>query len=286
MSLEVVFWDVQHGNAIYVQTPSGEHVVIDLGHGSVGTGGAHFSPLLYLRDRWGIERLDGVIISHPHRDHLDDVRHFDELSPRVLHRPKHLTDEDVRAGNKPSDESVIEEYLRINGRYNQPVLDSENPFFPPRSGGAYLRKFTPTGCPRDNLNDHSTATVVEYASSKVLVPGDNEKASWEELLNRADFVEAISGTDVLLAAHHGRREGYCEELFEHITPKLVVISDGPSGNTSVTSAYSAKASGWTVHKRSGGDEQRKVLTTRHDGAIRVSIGHNPNGRPYLSVKVN
>jgi hypothetical protein len=40
-----------------------------------------------------------------------------------------------------------------------------------------------------------------------------------------------------------------------------------------------------VHKRSGADDQRKVLTTRRDGAIRVEIGQNGE-RPYLSVTVN
>ncbi len=39
------------------------------------------------------------------------------------------------------------------------------------------------------------------------LPGDNEPPSWEELLAKPDFVEAIRGTDILLAPHHGRPEG-------------------------------------------------------------------------------
>jgi beta-lactamase superfamily II metal-dependent hydrolase len=286
MTLHAIFWDVQHGNAAYVQTPGGEHIVIDLGHGSLGTGGPRFSPLLYLRDRWNVSQLDAVIITHPHRDHLDDIGNFNALSPRVLRRPQHLAEADIRGGNREVDQPIIDQYLEINARYNAPVADNENPLIPPRSGGAYLRSFTPTGCNPNNLNNHSVVTVIEYARSKILVPGDNEAASWRELLERQDFREAIQGTDVLLASHHGRREGFSEELFEHITPKLVVISDGPVGDTSVTSDYAAEASGWTVHRRNGEDVQRRVLTTRHDGAIEIVLGFNANDQPFLSVTVD
>ncbi|ODS37411.1 MAG: hypothetical protein A7316_09440 [Candidatus Altiarchaeales archaeon WOR_SM1_86-2] len=34
MTLEIVFWDVQHGSATYIKTPNGKHIVQDLGTGS------------------------------------------------------------------------------------------------------------------------------------------------------------------------------------------------------------------------------------------------------------
>jgi phosphoribosyl 1,2-cyclic phosphodiesterase len=59
-----------------------------------------FSPLLHLEYSYGVQQLDGVVITHPHRDHIDDIGNFDALSPRVLLRPKHLTDAEVLGGNR------------------------------------------------------------------------------------------------------------------------------------------------------------------------------------------
>ena len=74
-NLRFVFWDVQHGSAAYIRTPNDTHVVLDLGIGSVKGSDAAFSPLRHLK-RSGVERLDYVIITHPHRDHLDDIGNF------------------------------------------------------------------------------------------------------------------------------------------------------------------------------------------------------------------
>lgn len=202
-----VFWDVQHGNATYVNTPANEHVVIDLGVGSYKGANLAFSPLLHLKRRYGIRQLDGVIITHPHRDHLDDIGNFDALNPRVLLRPKHLTDAEVRGGNRIGG-PVVEQYLRINARYSAPVEPAADPFSSSRPEGHSIRTFTPRSCPCDNLNNHSVVTVISYAGSKLLIPGDNEPPSWEELLANPNFVSAIQATDVLLAPHHGRDSGF------------------------------------------------------------------------------
>ena len=86
--LTCLFWDVQHGSAAYINTPANEHLVIDLGVGSYQQANLQFSPLLHLKHHYGVQQLDGVVITHPHRDHLDDIGNFDALSPRVLVRPK------------------------------------------------------------------------------------------------------------------------------------------------------------------------------------------------------
>jgi len=281
-----VFWDVQHGSAAYINTPADEHIVIDLGVGSYQGSSLQFSPLLHLKNRYGVRRLDGVVITHPHRDHIDDIGNFDELSPRVLLRPKHLSAEDVRGGNRSKDRSIIDQYLAIDARYNQPVSSGESPFRSPWSDEHTIRTFTPTSCSPSNLNNHSIVTVVTYAGSKLLLPGDNEPPSWEELLARRDFVEAIRGTDILLAPHHGRDSGFCPALFKHIEPRLTVISDGRFCDTSATSRYGNVTKGWKVHRRrKGTSEERKCVTTRNDGVINVKCYSRENTN-YLIVTID
>jgi beta-lactamase superfamily II metal-dependent hydrolase len=283
--LTCVFWDVQHGSAAYINTPANEHLVIDLGVGSYKEANLQFSPLLHLKRRYGVQRLDGVVITHPHRDHLDDIGNFGELSPRVLVRPKHLSEADVLGSNRSQDSPIIRQYLDISATYDQPVSPGENPFRPARPGGCMITYFAPSSCPRSNLNNHSIVTVVTHVGCKLLLPGDNEPPSWEELLAKPDFVEAIRGTDILLAPHHGRDSGFCPALFDHISPRLTVISDGRFGDTSATGRYAAVTQGWRVNRRDGTSQERKCLTTRRDGVIVVRCYSRQN-RTYLDVTID
>lgn len=285
--LTIVFWDVQHGNAAYIKTPASKHIVQDLGTGSYKGTGPDFSPLLYLKNRYGIDQLDEVIITHPHGDHLDDIVNFDRLLPRALCRPNHLTNDEVWAGNQNADPDIIQKYLDINDRYNEPLSEENDPKLPSNNGGVDIRFFVSRSCSTSNLNNHSVVTVISYETCRVLIPGDNESASWHELLKRDDFLKAISGTDILVAPHHGRDSGFCSELFNYFEPKLTVISDGRFGDTSATSRYDQVTQGWTVHNRKGQDIERKCVTTRADGVINIDIGRNPvNSTPFISVTID
>lgn len=276
-ALRATFWDVQHGSATWLRMPNGENIVIDLGTGSLHNGQGTFSPLDWIR-RNGVTRIDALVITHPHKDHIDDIVNAVRLHPRVLKRPK-LSLGDIRQGNpKDKDSQELAAYLELDRRYS--ALATSTPLSISRPDGASIRHFTPTRCPPENLNNRSVVTVVEYARSKLLIPGDNEKASWDELLERRDFIEAIRGTDVLVAAHHGRQAGYSARLFDVIRPSLTVISDGPAP-TSATGAYKAVTRGWKTFYRRGGSERRFCLTTRRDNDVVIELGWDGISRPYL-----
>lgn len=263
--------------------PNGDDVVIDLGTGAIHQNSQTFRPLAYMNRRLGVRRIDALVITHPHKDHIGDIVNAERLSPRVLRRPK-LTASEVRQGNpKDKGSAELKRYLALDGRYNQPVAAGESPLSADRPDGASIRHFVPTRCPPENLNNRSIVTVVEYASSKLLIPGDNEKPSWDELLGKREFVDAIRGTDVLVAAHHGREAGFCAQLFDLIKPKLTIISDGPAP-TSATMRYRAVTSGWKTHYRAGGSERRFCLTTRHDNDIVIELGWNGRN-PFVQATV-
>lgn len=260
--------------------PNGQNIVIDLGTGSLHDGQGTFSPVAWLRRKHSVTRLDALVITHPHKDHINDIVNAAQLHPGVLKRPK-LSASEIRQGNpRDRDTPELASYLAFDRRYSAPATSS--PLAGGRQDGASVRHFSPTACRPENLNNRSVVTVVEYANSKLLIPGDNEKASWDELLERRDFVEAIRGTDVLLAAHHGREAGYCAQLFDVIRPSLTVISDGPAP-TSATARYKAVTSGWKTYYRRGGSERRFCLTTRRDNDVVIEFGWNGPSRPYLKA---
>ena len=283
MPLTVLVWNVDHGSAAYIETPNRKRIAIDLGANSDG-----FSPLRHLKNS-GINQLDKVIITHPHLDHIEDILNFDLLTPKVLQRPSHLTSDDIWAGNtkaSPETTKILQKYNELNNKYTSPVDPQENPDLTNNNGGVSIETFTPYSSATSNLNNHSIVSIVEYEGVKILIPGDNESPSWNELLAKPAFRKAITGTHILVAAHHGRESGYCSDLFNYFTPHIVLVSDGRVQDTSVTSRYTDKASGWTVLSRSGKPtEKRYCITTRNDGMIEVKVSRTTTG-PLLDIVIN
>jgi len=288
MRLEIVIWDVQHGSAAFIKTPKGTSIVKDLGTGSFGEDNKEFSPLMHLKKKCGIDRLDYVIISHPHKDHIDDILNFRKLNPRSLLRPTHLGRDDIMRSVREQDKPLFEEYFEINDKYNQPVAEGDDPRLPANNGGVVIQHFQPTKCATSNINNHSIVTIISYASLKVLIPGDNEPASWMELLEDESFKKAIKGTYIFVASHHGNESGYCPDLFEHFRPRLTVVSADHNTDSSATAKYTKVSTGWKVHHRDGREmETRYCVTTRSDGDIVIHMGiDDSDKKPFLSVTIS
>lgn len=285
--VELVFWDVQHGHATYIKTPNNRHIVIDLGIGDYSGRDTAFSPLRHLRYNYGVQQLDYVVITHPHLDHIDDILNFDLLSPKVLNRPKQITNQEVMEGVRDQDRAKFQKYCQINDSYNQPIGGGTNdPDNPDNFGGMKIQTFTPSTCSHNNFNNHSIVTVIEYAEIKIVIPGDNEACSFDELLQRETFKTAIKNADVLLAPHHGRENGYNSDFMNLVNPRLTVVSDGRFCDTSANGRYSQKSRGWTVHKGNGTSSERKCLTTNSDGEVLIKFGYENDNSRFLSVNIS
>ena len=282
---KVVFWDVQHGNAVYINTPNNRHIVIDLGIGSYGSG-QEFSPLKHLKYTYGIDQLDYVVITHPHLDHIDDILNFDLLSPKVLLRPKYLSKENILQDARDQDMAKFEKYFEIDKRYNAPISNTfDDPSIAENWGGLKIKTFSPKKCSLSNINNHSIVVIIEYEGIKIVFLGDNESCSYNELLESYECKETIKNADILLASHHGRESGYHNDFVSLVNPRITVVSDGRFGDTSATDRYSAKSRGWTVYKKDGSTSKRYCLTTRQDGTIVTAFGNNGNS-PFLNIKIN
>jgi beta-lactamase superfamily II metal-dependent hydrolase len=283
----VVFWDVQHGHSTYIKTPNNRHIVVDLGTGDYSGKNIEFSPLRHLKYNYGVQRLDYVFVTHPHLDHINDILNFDLLNPKVFNRPRQLTNEEVMRSVQEKDREKFEKYCEVNDRYNTPIDDTsfDNISNPDNWGGLKIQSFLPKTCDHNNFNNHSIVVIIECASSKIVIPGDNQKCSFDELLASASFLSAIKDADILLAPHHGRESGFNIDFVNQVNPKLTIVSDGKFCDTSANARYSAKSSGWTVNKKNGKSEVRKCLTTNSDGEVLVNFGYTSENRPYLSVTI-
>jgi len=273
--LKITIWDVQHGSAALLQTPNGKNIVIDLGTGDYSNNNEAFSPIKFYLSQ-NIKKIDSLIITHPHTDHIDDIFNIDSINVSCLVAPKTISEADIRKANKSNDKDKIDKYLGFIGKYSLAVGKDCDPLLPENNGGVTIQYWKPIES-SSNINNYSIVTVIKYLDLKIVIPGDNESSSWDELLKRPDFTAAIKNASILVASHHGRESGYKNELFNYFSPYLIIISDGRATETSVTEKYSSKAQGWTVHSN-GKSEKRYCLTTRKDGTVEIQIYQNGDNK--------
>lgn len=286
-NLEMIVWDVQHGNAIYVKTPNNKHLVFDLGIGDYSGHNQFFSPLAMLWNNFFIRHLDFVMITHPHLDHIDDIMNLTSFNPSVFARPSYLTRQDVMQNIREQDRPKFEKYFQFSEGYTTDITgtyrDTSNAN---NYGGVSFQFFSTPTLPKNNLNNHSIITVLQYLGGKIIIPGDNECASLNLLMEQEIFKNAIKDCDILIAPHHGRESACHAEFLKHANPSVSIISDGSVCDTSANSRYSAGSRGWTVYKRGTSiGSNRRLLTTNSDGEVYVTISPCFTGEYARYLKV-
>ena len=213
----ITILDVGQGDAILVEGSRGARLLID--------GGPDPDRLLVELDRrippWD-RRLDAVILSHPHEDHvaglallLDRYRVDRVLEPGMrgpgpgyaawldrLARPGAPTRMSIAAGDRLSvDEIAMRVLWPIRGRV---------PAEPPDSG---------TG-----INNVSVVLLGVIGDRRFLLAGDVEQDVDPSLVT-----EGLPRVDLLKVAHHGSRTATTDAFLAAVRPRIAVASAG-TGN--------------------------------------------------------
>lgn len=144
-------------------------------------------------------------------------------------------------------------------------------------GGVRWQAFwNPFAQPFTDTNNLSVAVFVSWGSFTMLLGGDMECAGWEQLLRNPLFVARLREVKIYVASHHGRENGKCAALFQHMRPNVVIFSDGPKRHATQETRdwYAARVPGivdkskdWTPC----GPVKRHVMTTRSDGTLTIKV---------------
>lgn len=201
--LTVDFIDVGQGDAILVKSPEGLTMLIDAGDNS-----EEERMIQYLQDK-GIQRLDYVIGTHPHADHiggLDKVIHNFDIGeiymPKVSHTTK--TFEDVLLAVKEKGYKIKTAKAGVN-------LDLGE--------GVKIQMVAPLSGSYSNTNDYSAVIRLSYGETSFLFTGDAEKTSEYEMM---DGNYPIKST-VLKVGHHGSITSTTDKFLKSVNPTYGVI---------------------------------------------------------------
>ena len=263
-------WDVELGLAVHIEAPNGKYIVIDLGSKD------GVSPT---RSLWNKD-IGYMVITHPHHDHFSDINNASMFArPDVLWRVKAYSRDELMVGVREYEMANFRKYCDFCESYYGTLTPDDDPTTASPFDGLTAQVFSTNYCDKSNKNNFSAIVVLKLGNAKIVVCGDNEKESFELLMDRDSFKTAVKDAYALVAPHHGRESGYYEEFVSLVNPYLTIISDTARGATSVTERYDAKTKGYSVYNcATRYSEQRKCLTTRKDGNIKVEFGETDDSR--------
>lgn len=207
-ALTVTFFDVGQGDAALVRSPDGATILID--------GGPDPEEVAAKLAATGVHRLDVVVATHPHADHVAGL-------PAVLARyPVGV----VLDPGCPGDSPFYAAFLRA-------VAASGDPVRHPRAGqhlqvgDVSIEVLGPEHCAHgtdSDPNNDSLVLRVSVGEDAVLFPGDAEVPEQTEVLRDERLL--LSAT-VLKVAHHGGNTSL-PALVAAIGATVAVVSVGPN----------------------------------------------------------
>ena len=218
-AVTVTFLDVGQGDAAVIDAPAGETWLVDsggrlFGDGPVDPGEAATLRFLVARR---VRRLDVVVVSHPHPDHVGGL-------PAVAARLP--IGELWISGDDPGEPRWTAFLEELAGRGTRIV--HVGPGSSRSAGAARLEVLAGAVDPARSLNDNSLVVRLTLAGRRVLFSGDVEVAGEQALLAQANPAADL-GADVVKVPHHGSRTSSSSRFVAATHPALAVVSCG-AGN--------------------------------------------------------
>lgn len=251
--LHVTALDVGQGDAILVQGPTGGRVLID-----AGPDPDRLLALLDARIPAWDRRLDVVVLTHPHEDHVAGL---------ALLLRRYRIGAIVESGmtGVGAGDAAYRRELSGAGRTTKLVSAGDRLWLDgirmdvvwPRSIG--VASATPQS--GKEINNTSIMLELGYGARRMLLTGDLEEEVDPILLADGLAERAGDRLDVLKVSHHGSRTATSDAFVKELRPRVALISVG-SGNT-----YGHPSPATLARLESVG---ARVLRTDVDGVIDVS----------------
>jgi competence protein ComEC len=258
-NLEIDFPDVGQGDSALIRLPEGKNILIDGG----GTYDERFdigrrvlAPFLWNK---GVRRLDLVVLSHPHPDHMNGLKF-------IL---KKFDVAEVWTHGQDAGVTGYDEFNRVVAErsISRKFVSADDP--PILLGGAELRVLHPARYfhtherkPYAAENGRSLVVRIAFHNHVLLFTGDIGIEAEKELIKRGQDLKS----DLLKVPHHGSTSSSSEAFVSAVRPSVVVVTVGRGNPYHHPSDEVIER-----YERSGA----QVYRTDRDGSVILSAGAGP-----------
>ncbi len=269
---DILIFDVGLGQSIFLYPRSAPKysMLVDCGHDG------DFHPVNFLIEKGFIHQntLGNLTITNYDQDHFSGIENLrNKINIWTTFFANNLTSLEIkRLKEEVTDQ--LEHVCYLKDTYIHPVPLFTPPYNVQRF---FLEK---SDLESHDTNNLSQVVFIEHNGTVICISGDLEEKGWVKLLLKYPTVKDwLRRTNIFIASHHGRENGYCAEIFSYCAPECIVISDkGIVHDTQkdMASVYGSHVTGMGVAINS---RLRKVLTTRDDGHIWIQL-HPESTRVY------
>ena len=252
-------FDVEHGACSVITAPNGRQLMVDCGHHAKRP----WRPSVAFRG----QAIEELVVSNFDEDHVSDLPGL--MSNTTIGYITCNTSVSAAALAGLKREHGAGPGIQRLLRWMRAVEGNAGSGFP--QYGDMTRTVFWNNYPyrAEDENNLSVVTFVEWSGFSMAFTGDLEVSGWRVLLENSQFRRALSNVNVLMASHHGRESGCCEDVFQWCSPQIVVMSDRDK------TFNSQETTGWYARRCEGiryNGGNRSVFTTRNDGDMRISVG--------------
>ena len=206
--LKVYLLDVGQGDAIFIEAPNGNQVLIDGGPDNKVI--QELAKVMPFYDR----EIDMVVATHPHADHIAGLisvlERYDVKN--IMQAEEDYNSPVVSAWQDSVKNEKANEIEAIAGK----IIELGN--------GVALKIIYPKksleGQTVKNPNNSSVVLMLDYKETEILLVGDIESKVEKELLN--DDIDA----DILKVGHHGSKTSTTAGFLEKVSPQIAFIQVG------------------------------------------------------------
>lgn len=214
-NLLVTFFDVGQGDAIFIEAPNGNQILVDGGPGDKIL--AKLGRTMLFGDRY----IDLLVLTHPHADHLDGL----------LQVARHYKIGAVLETGVGHSISEYEEWHRTLEEKNVPIITAQRGQKIIFAKTGELDIFSPfasfVGASLKNPHDANIVSKLMYGNSSFLLTGDAERSLEYRLLLESGGLKLYSfKSQVLKVGHHGSKTSSSEEFLKAVSPRFAVIQVG------------------------------------------------------------
>jgi competence protein ComEC len=285
-ALEIYFVDVEGGQATLFVTPEGQSLLIDTGWS--GNEGRDADRIVQVAKKAGTSKLDFVLITHFHADHVGGARQLAERIPIT-------TFIDHGENRESTDGPTVrgwEAYQKLlaSGRYKRivakpgdalpiqgiqaTVVSSDGVLIrssPSSAGQPNANCGTAEHYPEDQTeNARSVGIIVSFGKLKILDLGDLPRDKEVELMCP---VNRIGHADIYIVSHHGWYQSGTPALVNAIASRVAIMDNGAKKGGSPSS--------WDVLKKAPGLEDLWQLHYSEEGGASHNVSEqfiaNPSG---------